>query len=62
MALIITSIATVKDVQEVFQCSPRTAMRKLKQVRKHLGKKVNNNGSRGADPVTYGQLKDYFKI
>jgi len=62
MTLSENSVVGTKDVQEVFRCSERTAKEKIKQVREGLGKPLNNNGRKGAPPITFGQLKAHFGL
>ncbi len=62
MTLSENSVVRVKDVQEIFQCSERTAKIKMKLVREALGKPVNNGGKKGAAPITLGQVKGVFGL
>ncbi len=56
------TVATTKDTMKLFDCSEPTAKRKMKQVREALGKRVNNDGKKGADPITFEQIVEHFKL
>jgi len=43
-------------------CTERTAYRKLKIAREKLGKSQNNEGKKGADPVTTEQYYEVFGL
>ena len=49
-------------VKELFDCTERTALRKLKKVRLALGKEPNVNGKSGAEPVTVEQFNEVFGL
>ncbi|GAB3517769.1 hypothetical protein GCM10027442_37580 [Emticicia fontis] len=62
MTLSENSVVRVKDVQELFQCSERTAKIKMRQVREALGKPVNKDGKKGGGAITLKQVKGVFGL
>ena len=62
MILSENSVVRAKDVQEIFNCSESTAKAKIREVRQSLGKPVNNNGRKGAAPITRGQVMEYYGL
>lgn len=55
-------VATTKTVMALFNCKEFTAKKKMKEVRIALNKKVNNNGTKGADYLTMEQIIEHFKL
>ncbi len=53
---------TIPMVMNLFRCTERTALRKLKKVRLAVGKQPNINGKSGAEPVTVEQFSEVFGL
>jgi hypothetical protein len=55
-------VLCTKDVMTIFQCNRSTALRHMKKVRLSLNKRTSNNGGKGADYITFKQLKDFYGL
>ncbi len=55
-------IITIPFIKEIYGCTERTALRKLKKARIALGKEPNVDGKKGAEPVTVQQFYDVFGL
>lgn len=55
-------IITIPHIKEMYDCTERTALRKLKKARIALGKAPNVDGKKGAEPVTVEQFCYVFGL
>ena len=55
-------VVCVKDVMKIFNCERNSALAKMKKVRIALNKRTSINGKRGADFITYKQLKNFYGL
>lgn len=63
MILSDTKIITPKDVMKMYGYrSYRSGLSKIQAVRRHLNKNVSNAGKKGADPITFKEFREFYKI